>query len=431
MIIDEVTITIEAGDGGNGCLSFRREKFIPRGGPDGGDGGRGGDIYLEARHDVRTLVDFIYRPLFRAHHGEHGKGKNKHGKDSTPIIIPVPVGTMVWSENKELIVDMNENGMKFLIAKGGRGGRGNSSFTTSTKQAPRLAEKGEPGEKKVLRLELKLLADVGILGFPNAGKSTLLSRVTHARPKIADYPFTTLEPQLGVVQLSGNRNFILADVPGLIEGASQGKGLGIRFLRHLERTKMLVHLVDISTEPTLKEIEEKIKVIKKELLTHNFRFEKIPQILVLTKVDTIQNPALLDPLVKKLKKKHKNVFCISSVSGQGINDLMEFLWKFLENWSEEIETKTQDNENIYTAQPRFLVEKREEAYYVFGKEIEKWVAMTNFNSPDAVERFHKILYRMGVLKELKKKGIKEGDPVFMVDEELIYQTDRLGTKNEK
>ena len=285
MIIDEVEIQIEAGAGGNGCISFRREKYVPRGGPNGGNGGRGGDVFLEARTDVSTLVDFLYHPLFRAKHGEHGKGKNMHGKDSPQITIRVPIGTLVKDQNQNVVVDMDHEGMIFLIAKGGRGGRGNATFATSTQQAPRLAEKGEPGEIKTLHLELKLLADVGIVGFPNAGKSTLLSRITHATPKIADYPFTTLEPQLGVVELSESRSFVLADVPGLIEGASSGKGLGIRFLKHLERTRLLLHLVDLSNVTSLKELETRIKIINRELKGHSPQFLKMPQILVLTKTD--------------------------------------------------------------------------------------------------------------------------------------------------
>ncbi len=271
------------------ALAFGVKNMFPVAGPDGGNGGKGGDIFLESRTDVNTLVDFLYRPIYKAHHGGHGKGKNQHGKDAEAITIRVPIGTLVWNENQELVVDMKENGMKFLIAKGGRGGRGNTTFATSTQQAPRLAERGEPGEIKTLRLELRLLADVGIVGFPNAGKSTLLSRVTHAHPKIADYPFTTLEPQLGVVKLSENRSFVLADVPGLIDGASQGKGLGVRFLRHLERTKILLHLIDLSTLESYPELTKRIKTIQKELKQHSVKFQKIPQLIILTKTDSAAN----------------------------------------------------------------------------------------------------------------------------------------------
>ena len=430
MIIDEVTVTFEAGSGGNGCLSFRREKFIPRGGPDGGNGGRGGDIFLEARNDVHTLVDFLYRPIFEAHHGEHGKGKNKHGRDATPVIVRVPVGTLVWDGNHELIADMNKEGERFLVAKGGRGGRGNTTFATSTQRTPRLAEKGEPGEKKVLKLELKLLADVGIVGFPNAGKSTLLSRTTHARPKIADYPFTTLEPQLGVVQLSGNRNFVLADIPGLIEGASQGKGLVIRFLRHLERTKILLHLVESVSVENFKELEKRIKTIQHELKQHSPKFSKMPELILLTKADSATDKPL-DEWMAKLKKKKYKVMSISSVTGEGLKKLMEETWKMLAEVNARPQAPEKESAGtLYQAKTRFSIEKDGNIYRVTGPEITKWVAMTNFDNPDAVERFYKILQRMGVIRELKKRGVKQGDSVFCDDEEMAFELGpREGQKN--
>lgn len=425
MIIDEAIITLEAGAGGNGCVSFRREKYIPRGGPDGGNGGRGGDIFLEARTDVGTLVDFIYRPLYKARHGEHGKGKNQHGRDSEAVTIRVPVGTLVWDENHKLIVDMNKDGMHSLIAKGGRGGRGNSTFTTSTQQAPRLAEKGEPGESKTLRLELKLLADVGIVGFPNAGKSTLLSRVTHAHPKIADYPFTTLEPQLGVVKLSDGRSFILADVPGLIEGASQGKGLGIKFLRHLERTKVLLHLVEVATLSTYSELETRIKTIHRELKQHSPRFSRMPELLVMTKVDAVSKKDYLK-WVKKLEQKGLTVLAISAVTGEGLNRLLEETWRRLMEKREETQPLESVEGAVYRAKTRFEIQKEGDAFYITGKEIKKWVAMTNFGSHDALERFQKILQRMGVIKELKKLGVREGDTIFCGDQELLFESENLG-----
>jgi GTPase len=426
MIVDEVVINVEAGDGGNGCISFRREKYIPRGGPDGGNGGRGGDVYLEARNDVHTLVDFIYHPLFRAHYGEHGKGKNMHGREAEPITVRVPVGTLVRDETNQLIIDMNQDGLKYLIAKGGRGGRGNSTFTTSTQQAPRLAERGEPGEKKTLRLELRLLADVGIVGFPNAGKSTLLSRVTHARPKIADYPFTTLEPQLGVVQLSGDRSFVLADVPGLIEGASQGKGLGTKFLKHLERTKFLIHLVEIATLNNYMELLQGIKTIKSELKKHSVKLSRLPQIIVLTKIDAISDQPV-DEWLKKLKRKKTEAMAISAVTGKGVQKLLERTWALLMDIEKKpVDPPSQEKETVYGAKERFRIEKKGEAYHVIGPEITKWVSMTNFDNIDATERFYKILKRMGVIKELKKHGVKNGDTIFCHGEEMTYESERLG-----
>jgi GTP-binding protein len=425
MIIDEVTITVEAGAGGNGCLSFRREKYVPRGGPDGGNGGRGGDIFLEARTDVNTLVDFIYRPIYQAHHGVHGKGKNMHGKDTPPITIRVPVGTLVWDKDHRLIVDMNENEMKFLIAKGGRGGRGNTTFATSTQQAPRLAERGEPGEIKILRLELKLLADVGMVGFPNAGKSTLLSRVTHAHPKIADYPFTTLEPQLGVVRLSEGRSFVLADIPGLIEGASQGKGLGIKFLRHLERTKVLWHLVELATLASYLELEKRIKTIQREMKQHSPKFQGMPQVIVLTKTDSAASQDYSN-WMEKLKRKKAKAMAISAVTGQGLNQLLEETWILISRAKNESTLPASKPErSLYQAKARFKIEKMDKAFYVTGDEIKKWVAMTNFGSPDALERFQKILGRMGVVKELKKLGAREGDTVFFDEHEMTFESEGL------
>jgi GTPase len=431
MIIDEVTITVEAGAGGNGCMSFRREKYIPRGGPDGGNGGRGGDVVLESRSDVRTLVDFMYRPLFEARHGEHGKGKNQHGHNAEAVVIRVPVGTMVWDENHELLADLNLEGMKVLIAKGGRGGRGNTTFATSTLHAPRLAEKGEPGEKKILRLELKMLADVGIVGFPNAGKSTLLSRITHAHPKIADYPFTTLEPQLGVVKLSGERSFVVADVPGLIEGASQGKGLGIRFLKHLERTKILLHLVELPELKSFAELEKRVKIIRGELSQHSPKFKRMSQILVLTKLDAASFLPVKDWL-EKLRKKKIKARAISAVSGEGLPALLEETWKALMAASRETpeQPKQEQEKTVFQASPRYKIEKRPGGFRVSGAEIRKWVAMTNFEIPAAVERFQKILQRMGVLKDLKKMGVRKGNVVDCEGEELTFETNFLGASHE-
>lgn len=429
MIVDEAIITVEAGQGGNGCSSFRREKYIPRGGPDGGNGGRGGDIVLEARLDTRTLVDFTYRPLFRAKHGEHGKGKNQHGRAADPVIIHVPVGTMVWSPENELIADMRENGQTFQVAKGGRGGRGNTTFATATQKAPRLAENGEPGETKVLRLELKLLADVGLLGFPNAGKSTLLSRVSKARPKIADYPFTTLEPQLGVVSLSEGRNLVMADVPGLIEGASQGKGLGIKFLRHLERTRLLLHLVDLTTVRDLKDLSHQIKTIDRELFNHSLRFKKTPQILVLTKLDALPDRENAMKWVKSFEKKGKKIFLMSAVSGEGLSDLLEEIWKRIQE-PLPLDEKGPALEVKYEVKSRFRAWKENDGFHVSGKEIDKWITMTRFESRDALERFQKILKRLGVMSELKRLGAKPGDTIFLGHKELIYEPDRLESTRE-
>ncbi len=428
MLVDEVKITVQAGDGGNGCMSFRREKFIPRGGPNGGDGGHGGDIVFKADPNVQTLVDFIYRPLFRGRHGVHGKGKNQYGRDVEPMVVLVPVGTRVFLENGELMADLSRIGQEIVVAKGGRGGRGNASFATSTRQAPHMAEKGEPGEKRVLKLELSLIADVGIVGFPNAGKSTLLSRVTHAKPKIADYPFTTLEPQLGVVKMHGGRSFVMADVPGLIEGAHTGKGLGIQFLRHLERTRILLHLVELPEAKTLADIDKRIKVIRKELESHHPKFLKVPQVLVLTKTDAFTDKTKLHTWTEKLRKKWGKIALISAVTGEGIPELLETVWAGLQSVSTvpplEVVTAEETEPTVYEGKKRFKIHEAEGAFYVEGAEIRKWVAMTDFENRDAVERFHRILSRMGVIRELKKLGLLDGRTVYCEGEEMTYREER-------
>jgi len=313
-----------------------------------------------------------------------------------------------------------------MVAKGGRGGRGNTTFTTATQQAPKIAERGEPGEKKILRLELKLLADVGIVGFPNAGKSTLLSRVTHATPKIADYPFTTLEPQLGVVRISEGRSFVMADVPGLIEGASQGKGLGIKFLKHLERTKILLHLVELADLNSLAELEKRVKTIKNELKQHSPKFLEMPQILVLTKADSAAKPDYVQ-WVKKLEKKGVETLAISAVTGLGLKPLLEKVWKTLSEIREkEMSQPAVLEEKVYQARVRFKVEKHEGFFSVSGPEIKKWVAMTNFGNHDAAERFYRILKRMGVVRELKKLDVHEGDKIMCEDLELTFEEEKLG-----
>jgi GTP-binding protein len=424
MLVDQATITIEAGSGGKGCLSFRREKFIPYGGPDGGDGGRGGDVFLEASLDVRTLVDFSFQPIYQAKHGGHGLGKNMHGHDSESIVVKVPPGTLVYLETGELLVDMAEPGQKYLIAHGGRGGRGNTSFSTSTRQAPRLAELGEPGEKKIVRLELKMLADVGLLGFPNAGKSTLLSRVTAARPKIAAYPFTTLEPQLGVVKLSGNRSFVMADVPGLIEGASQGKGLGLQFLRHLERTQVLLHLVEAPEAPTLKDLQARIKVIEGELAQYPSELQNLPRLLVITKIDACADREKLVKWKKSLEGKGHQVFLVSAVSNEGLEPLLEATWHEMEKARAAVPVPVAVVEHkVYKPEARFTVRRDERTFHVDGAEIRKWTAMTDFGSRGGVERFHHILDRMGVFAELKRQGLEAGDKVVCADEEFDWDGD--------
>jgi GTP-binding protein len=322
MFVDEAKIIVKAGDGGNGCVAFRREKFVPRGGPSGGDGGDGGNVILEANPHDNTLLRFRYTREFRAQRGRHGEGSNCHGRSGEDMVVPVPVGTVVYDENTgEQFADFTSPGQRFIIARGGRGGRGNAHFAKPWHQTPREFEEGQPGEERRLRLELKLLADVGLIGFPNAGKSTLISRISAARPKIADYPFTTLEPHLGVVSDDSGRAFVVADLPGLIEGAHNGAGLGIRFLRHIERTRLLAHLVDTSDFSDRDPVHE-FEVIRNELRAFSDALAKKPFLVVATKLDATSDPARLDKLRAFCAQSSFEFHSISSASGAGIRDLV-------------------------------------------------------------------------------------------------------------
>jgi GTP-binding protein len=321
MFIDEVRIYVKAGDGGNGCLAFRREKYVPRGGPSGGDGGRGGDVVLVATGHQNTLLQFRFNPEHKAQRGRHGEGSNRTGHDGASIEVPVPVGTVVYDdETGEKLHDFTQAGERWVAARGGRGGKGNARFATSTHQAPTEHEPGKPGQEHRLRLELKLLADAGLVGFPNAGKSTLISRISAARPKIADYPFTTLEPQLGVVQMPDLRSFVVADIPGLIEGAHLGAGLGIQFLRHIERTRLLVHLVDVS-EASGRDPVHDFEAVMTELASFSEELAAKPMILVATKMDAAQDPARVGSLEALARERGLAFFRISSVTGEGLEEL--------------------------------------------------------------------------------------------------------------
>ncbi|MCC7155930.1 MAG: GTPase ObgE [Bryobacterales bacterium] len=323
MFVDEVTIRIKAGDGGNGCLAFRREKFVPRGGPSGGDGGRGGDIYMVGSIHHNTLLHFRYNPEHTAGRGRHGEGSNRTGRSGESIELPVPVGTVVYdADSGDLLHDFTHPDERFLVARGGRGGRGNQHFASSTNQAPTHHEPGHAGEEKRLRLELKLLADVGLVGFPNAGKSTLISRISAAKPKIADYPFTTLEPNLGVVPMPDQRTFVVADIPGLIEGAHEGHGLGIQFLRHVERTRLLLHLVDVS-EMSGREPLSDFKIILKELESFSPQLAAKKMFVVATKMDVAQDPKRAQSLQRAARRRGLPFFKISAVTGKGVSELVQ------------------------------------------------------------------------------------------------------------
>ena len=336
MFVDEVDIKIQAGDGGNGCMSFRREKFVPRGGPDGGDGGRGGSVYLVASAHHNTLVSYRFHPEFNAERGQHGMGSNRTGKAGEDLLLEVPPGTVAYESGPEGLMplaDLTEIGTPVLVARGGDGGRGNSAFATATNRAPRRCEPGHPGESRTLHLRLKLLADVGLVGFPNAGKSTLIARVSAARPKIADYPFTTLTPNLGVVQLKGDRSFVLADVPGLIGGAHLGHGLGTKFLAHLERTKVLVHVIDVSSASGRDPVED-FETICRELesfegsgVEANATLASKPQIAAANKIDALDDPGRLKALQRHMKKRKVALYPVSAATGEGIPALLEAMWK--------------------------------------------------------------------------------------------------------
>jgi len=325
MFIDRVKIKVKAGSGGDGVTAFRREKFIPRGGPSGGDGGVGGDVWLESDEGVNTLLHLRYNPEHKAERGHHGEGSNRYGKDGVDVTIKVPVGTQVFNaETEELLFDFTEAEQKFMAAKGGKGGWGNSHFATSTNRAPRYHYTGRPGEERELQLELKLIADVALVGYPNAGKSTLISVISAAKPKIADYPFTTLEPNLGVVDLGDFNTFVVADIPGLIEGASEGAGLGDRFLRHIERTKLILHLVDVSSISGREPVDD-YEIINRELANYNRDLAARPQIVVATKIDALDEPEKMEVLRELAEKDGKPFFEISAVTNKGTRELVNFV----------------------------------------------------------------------------------------------------------
>jgi GTP-binding protein len=334
MFIDRVKIRVKAGDGGNGVTAFRREKFVPRGGPSGGDGGKGGDVWLESDESLNTLLHLRFNPEHNGERGRHGEGSNRHGRDGADEVVKVPVGTQVFdAATGELLHDFTDVSQRFLAAKGGKGGWGNSHFATSTRQAPKFHFTGRPGEERELQLELKLIADVGLVGFPNAGKSTLISVISAAKPKIADYPFTTLEPNLGVVDLGNFRTFVMADIPGLIEGASEGAGLGDRFLRHIERTKLILHLVDVSSLSGRNAVED-YNIINRELAAYNEDLAARPQIVVATKIDALDEPDRLESLKTRAEKDRREFLAISSVANQGIKELVSLVARRLETSDE-------------------------------------------------------------------------------------------------
>ena len=422
MFADRARIIIQSGKGGNGHISFRREKFVPAGGPDGGDGGRGGDIIFEVSDQVNNLSDYRMRRKFAATNGEEGGKKKCHGKDGKDLVLKVPAGTIIKeAETGQVICDMSGENKRVVILHGGKGGLGNMHFATSTMQAPKYAKPG--GESKSLEviLELKLLADVGLVGYPNAGKSTLLSRLSNAKPEIANYPFTTLNPILGVVDLSGGGSFVMADIPGIIEGASEGVGLGLEFLRHIERCKVLVHMVDISGVEREDPIED-IKAINNELSKYNEKLIEKPTIIALNKADT--RPDEAESIKAKVEDTfHKKTFLISAVTGAGVKELLGEIAKELNEYKDEttVYESTLNPDEFLKQDDTFTVEVNEDGEYVVtGPKIEKMLGFTNLDSEKGFAFFQKFLKEQGILKKLEEMGIQDGDTVKVYDLEFEY-----------
>ncbi|MBI3287609.1 MAG: GTPase ObgE [Chloroflexi bacterium] len=418
MFYDEAKIYVEAGAGGNGAMSFRREKYVPRGGPDGGNGGKGGDVYLVVDPQMNTLLAFRRRRHFRAERGGHGKGKKQYGKQGADLEIAVAPGTIVRdAESGELLADLTQPGQPALVARGGRRGRGNAAFASPSYQAPRLAEKGEPGQVRWLQLELKLLADVGIVGVPNAGKSTLLAAVTAAKPKIADYPFTTLEPNLGMVELDDGRSFVLVDIPGLIEGAHAGAGLGDQFLRHIERTRLLIHLLDGLSNDPLREFES----IHRELALFNPTLAEKPRLVALNKIDLPPARAQIDPVREQLRGKGIDLYPISAVSGEGVRVLLYKAADLLDQIPKET-----PREPVALAHREaredgsFRIQREPGGYRIRGARAERLVAMTDFRYSESILKLHQELKALGVVKALEEAGIKPGDTVYVGELELEW-----------
>ncbi len=421
MFADRARIFVRSGKGGDGHVSFRREKYVPAGGPDGGDGGRGGDVILEVDEGLNTLIDFRNVRKYKAQDGEPGGKKNCRGKDGQDIIIKVPQGTVIKeAESGQVIVDMSGDNRRVTLLKGGKGGNGNQHYATSTMQAPKYAQPGQPAQELELFLELKVIADVGLVGFPNVGKSTFLSRVSNARPKIANYHFTTLNPNLGVVDLEGTKGFVIADIPGLIEGASEGVGLGHEFLRHIERTKVIIHIVDAAGTEGRNPIED-IYAINKELMAYNPDIAKRPQVIAANKIDAIydeeNNP--VDAIKKEFEPKGIAVYPISAVSGKGVKELLYHVNEMLEGLSDEVTVFEQEYFPELTAfqnsEEPYSVAYDEEAdeYVVEGPRIEKMLGYTNLDSERGFTFFQNFLKDTGILEQLEGLGIQDGDTVRM------------------
>ena len=420
MFADIATITVKAGNGGNGLVSFHREKYVPDGGPDGGDGGRGGNIVFKADKTISTLIDFAHKKTFTARNGEDGKARNSFGRKGEDLYIPVPVGTVIKdAKSGRVMKDMSEDGEEFIAAKGGNGGWGNVHFASATRQTPKFAKDGLKGQEREIILELKLIADVGLAGFPNVGKSTLLSAVSAARPKIANYHFTTLEPNLGVIKMGEGKSFVMADIPGLIEGAHEGVGLGHEFLRHIERTRLIVHIVDVSGIEGRNPIEDYEK-INNELSLYSKSLAERPQIVAANKTDIIQDESLLEEFRKYITDKGLPLFEISAAAHKGTKELINYVSQILDTL-EPVEIYEADFEEENFEEEPFEVYKDGETYVVQGPYIEKLLRHCNFDDGESLQYFQIALRRKGVIDALEKAGCGEGDPVRMYELEFDYE----------
>ena len=429
-LVDRAQITVKAGDGGDGLATFRREKFVPRGGPDGGDGGRGGHVYFEVDPQLNTLLRFRFEQRFEADRGGNGGSARRHGRDGKDLVIPVPPGTVVRTEidGEPYTIDLVAPGQRLLAARGGKGGLGNVHFATSTHQAPRIAELGQPGEQRQLDLELKLIADAGLIGFPNAGKSTLLAAISAAKPKIANYPFTTLSPNLGVVAV-GDQTFVVADIPGLIEGAHAGVGLGHDFLRHIERTRVLIHVVDAAGTEGRDPVAD-FAQINTELRLYQPALLDRPQIVALNKMDLPEAREQLGRLRRELGVDREMIFAISAATGEGVPALVQRVAALLRDDPSPLTHLPRTDEVLTWPVPErdpnaFTIAREGNGYRVRGQKIEQLVSMLNFAQPESLDRLQRVLERSGIAEALRKAGVEEGDTVFIEKAELVW-SEELG-----
>ena len=427
MFTDYVKIFASAGKGGNGAISFRREKYVAAGGPDGGDGGRGGSVIFKVDPDANTLIAFRFTKKFKADNGENGSGARKYGKAGKDLYIKVPIGTVIKDANtEEVLADLSEQGQEVVLLHGGRGGLGNSHFATATRQAPRFAQDGEPGEEKELILELKLLADVGLIGFPNVGKSTFLSVVTSATPKIANYHFTTLDPNLGVVNSKYGDSFVIADIPGIIEGASEGAGLGIHFLRHIERTRMLLHFIDVSGQEGRDPVQD-YETINAELKKYSEKLASRKQIIVASKADAMPDDENFKKLQELAKKNNQEIFKISGATGEGVEELMNHVSQVLKTLPKEqlVEIET-NKEKVYTLDTQednnFEIKREDKnTFVVTGEAVDRIMRRVNITDNESLFYLHRKLDEIGFNQAMKKAGVKDGDTVKIAQYEMIWE----------